>query len=361
MQYVDVALGDRSYQIEVDRGTLPNVGEFARRLNESGRAMVVTDENVRPLCGNLVVEALSASGFDTSTVTIPPGDTAKTLANVEQVYHAMLEAAFDWQSLVVALGGGVVGDLGGFAAATYLRGVPFIQVPTTLLSQVDSSVGGKTGVNLPQGKNLVGSFYQPAGVLIDIALLAALPATEFQSGMAEVIKYGVIYDAEFLEFLETHADELMTQQSDRLIEVVARCCQIKAEVVAEDEREGGRRAILNYGHTFGHAIEAVTKYKRFTHGAAIAIGMVCASQLAEQLGRVTAADTRRQVELLTRCGLPTEFKDLDPDEVVAAMTQDKKRVGDTIRFVLPTRLGHVETVDDVDLEAVRGLLRELAC
>src|SRR4029079_17991845 len=263
-------------------------------------------------------------------------------------------------TIIIAVGGGVIGDLAGFVAATYARGLSFVQIPTTLLAQVDSSVGGKVGINLPAAKNIVGAFWQPAGVLIDLDVLKTLPEREFRSGLAEVVKYGVIMDAEFFAYLEQNADAISRRDGDALEQIIAQSCRLKAEVVTQDEREEtGRRAILNYGHTFCHAIEQVSGYGQFLHGEAVAIGMICASRLAEKLARIDSAVTQRQKTLLKRLSLPVEIPPLKEDALLAAMQHDKKTVGGRLRFVLPTRLGHVELVSGVETEAVRSILRDL--
>jgi 3-dehydroquinate synthase len=260
---------------------------------------------------------------------------------------------------VVAVGGGVVGDLAGFAAASYARGLSFFQVPTTLLAQVDSSVGGKVGINLPGAKNMVGAFWQPHGVLLDTGVLKTLPAREYRAGLAEVVKYGVILDADFFAYLEANIAGLNERAPDVMVEIVTRSCQLKADVVEQDEREEtGLRAVLNYGHTFGHALEAITNYGEFLHGEAISIGMLCASRLAERMGRIDAAMTQRQHALLSALHLPTELPQVDDDALIAAMAHDKKVEHGRLRFVLPTRLGHVELVGDVDQADVRAALRQ---
>jgi 3-dehydroquinate synthase len=269
----------------------------------------------------------------------------------------MLEFKADRKSVVVAVGGGVVGDLAGFIAATYGRGMRFIQMPTTLLADVDSSVGGKVGVNLPGAKNMVGAFWQPAGVLIDTEALTTLPDRDYRAGLAEVVKYGVILDADFFDYLEKHVPDLNDRTPGVMQHIIARSCELKAQVVAGDEREEtGLRAVLNYGHTFCHAIEAETGYGQFLHGEAVAIGMLCASRLAESMGRIDAETTRRQHDLLQALGLPLAVPDVDHERLVQAMAKDKKAEHGKLRFVLPTRLGHVELVSDVNSELVRKAL-----
>jgi 3-dehydroquinate synthase len=269
----------------------------------------------------------------------------------------MLDEGADRQSVVIAVGGGVVGDLAGFVAATFARGLAFFQVPTTLLAQVDSSVGGKTGINLPGAKNMVGAFWQPAGVLIDVQTLATLPDREFRAGLAEVVKYGVILDSEFFAYLEQHADEINRRDQTALMHIVARSCRLKADVVEADERETtGLRSVLNYGHTFCHALEAATGYETLLHGEAVAIGMHCAARLAERLGRVDETFVARQHALLTAFGLPVAVPDVEASELVRFMRRDKKAVAGHLRFVLPTRIGHVELVDGVKADDVRKVL-----
>ena len=269
----------------------------------------------------------------------------------------MLAVKADRQTVVIAVGGGVVGDLAGFVAATYARGIPLIQIPTTLLAQVDSSVGGKVGINLASAKNMAGAFWQPIRVLIDPLVLHTLPDREYQAGLAEVIKYGVIMDAEFFALLEDHVEEIHARDPGLLKTIISRCCQLKAQVVEQDERETtGLRAILNYGHTFCHAFETVTNYGRFLHGEAVAIGMMCAARLAESMGRIDQQLISRQAALLTACNLPLTVSDIDPEALLAAMQHDKKVEHGKLRFVLPTKMGHVELVDDVSLDLVRATL-----
>jgi 3-dehydroquinate synthase len=281
----------------------------------------------------------------------------KSVEQADRMWQRLVTLPADRKSVVVAVGGGVIGDLAGFVAATFARGLAFVQVPTTLLAQVDSSVGGKVAVNLPQAKNMVGAFWQPRGVLIDTCVLDTLPEREYRAGLGEVVKYGVILDAEFFDYLERHVAEINGRQSAALRHIVARSCQLKADIVQADEREEtGLRSVLNYGHTFCHAIEALTGYGQFLHGEAVAIGMLCASRLAERLGRVDGEITRRQRELLAVLGLPVDFPPLDPEAVLAAMQRDKKVAHGRLRFVLPSRIGHVELVGDAPAEDVLAAL-----
>lgn len=355
-QTVHVALADRSYDIDIGGGLL---GEAGRRLAQSGtftHAVVITDGHVAAIYEDRL-EAWRPHFRRFEMLVVEPGESAKSVANAERLWEQLLACGADRHTLVVALGGGVVGDLAGFVAATFARGLPFAQVPTTLLAQVDSSVGGKVGVNLPNAKNMVGAFWQPAVVLIDTETLTTLPDREYRAGLAEVVKYGVILDAEFFAYLEKHSEAINASDPEVLETVIARCCRLKADVVEDDERElTGKRAVLNYGHTFAHAFESLTGYSQLLHGEAVALGMHCAARLAELLGRVDAEFTRRQQELLAALRLPTHDLELDPDAVLRAMQRDKKVAHGKLRFVLPTRLGHVELVSDVDPQAVRAAL-----
>ena len=357
MHSVRVNLGPRSYDIALTTGD-PGLGEFVRhRLPKSNRALVVSDANtVRH--GQAVEASLTDAGFRTALATIPAGEGSKSLTEAARLYDALYELAADRNTAVVAVGGGVVGDLAGFVAATYNRGLPLVMVPTTLLAMVDSSVGGKTGVNHPKGKNLIGAFHQPAGVWIDTAFLDTLPDREFRSGLAEVVKYGVILDAEFFAFLEANAAAIKTREAKLLLHAIARSCQLKAAVVEQDEREEtGLRAVLNYGHTFAHAFEAVGGYGAWLHGEAVAAGMVCASRLAEKHGLIDRELTLRQVRLLEAFALPLAPKSHWPtDDMIAVMKRDKKAAAGRMRFILPRKLGEVALFDDVPENLVREVL-----
>jgi len=356
---VPVDLGDRGYTIEIGTDNLARIASFLSARRRATHAIVVTDEHVQQPWAMSVAEHLGADGVAVDLVVIEAGETSKSVEMAEGLWEKLVELGADRKTIVVAVGGGVIGDLAGFVAATYTRGLPLLQIPTTLLAQVDSSVGGKVGVNLPHAKNMVGAFWQPMGVLIDTAVLETLPPREYRSGLAEVVKYGVILDAEFFAYLEDHVAGLVERHADVLRRIIARCCELKAQVVSQDEREEtGLRAVLNYGHTFCHAFETLTRYERFLHGEAVAIGMCCASRLAERLGRVDDGFTLRQQELLERLGLSVEPPvDLDPAAVLFAMGRDKKVEHGKLRFVLPTRLGHVELVGDVDSKLVVEALR----
>ena len=354
---VRVNLSERSYDIEIGSGLLQSSGDFVLRCTSCSHAVVVTDANVQNPHADRILESLENAGIRTDLATVPPGESTKSASNADQLWRLMLEFKADRKSVVVAVGGGVVGDLAGFVAATYGRGVRFLQVPTTLLADVDSSVGGKVGVNLPGAKNMVGAFWQPSGVLIDTCVLETLPDRDYRAGLAEVVKYGMILDADFFHYLEQHIDGLNNRESDVMRHVIARCCELKAQVVEADEREEtGLRAVLNYGHTFGHAIEAETGYGKFLHGEAVSIGMLCASRLAESMGRIDAEVTRRQHDLLHALGLPLDVPDIAHELFIQSMAKDKKTVHGKLRFVLPTRMGRVELVSDVDLQLVREAL-----
>ena len=359
MSVVDVQLGPRSYAIEIGTGNLASLGERVSRWCPLSHAVVITDSHVEKPHAEAAVASLAEAGAAVDLLIVDPGEPVKSVSSAAALWNQLLEVGADRKSVVVAVGGGVVGDLAGFVAATFARGLVFVQVPTTLLAQVDSSVGGKVGVNLPAAKNMVGAFWQPAGVLIDTAVLTTLPEREYRSGLAEVVKYGVILDADFFSYLEGHVAALQSRDATALEHVITRSCRLKADVVAGDEREEtGLRSVLNYGHTFCHALESVTGYGQLLHGEAVSVGMLCASRLAERLGRVDAAFTERQRKLLAILGLPVELPVLDHDKLLAAMSRDKKVEHGRLRFVLPTKMGHVELVGDVQETDVRAALTE---
>jgi len=352
-----VKLGPRSYSIEIGTGNLARLGPFVGARARVSHAVVVTDDRVEKPHADQAAQSLCDAGAAVDLLVIESGEQSKSVETAAWLWQKLLELGTGRKSLIVAVGGGVVGDLAGFVAATFARGLSLVQVPTTLLSQVDSSVGGKVGVNLPGAKNMVGAFWQPLGVLIDTAVLGTLADREYRAGLAEVVKYGVILDADFFAYLETNVAGLLQRQPDVLETVISRCCQLKADVVQQDEREEtGVRAVLNYGHTFCHALEAVSGYGQWLHGEAVAIGMLCASRLAERLGRVDSELTLRQQKLLAALGLPVQMPEIDPETLLAAMAHDKKVEHGRLKFVLPDRLGHVEVVGDVDPADVRAAL-----
>lgn len=339
---VTVGLGNRAYDIIIRRGLLSEVGDLLAAIGICGKAAVVTNPIVGRLYGHRVVRSLRASGFEPIIVTVPDGERYKTLQTASRVMDALARARFERGSTVIALGGGVIGDLAGFAAAIYLRGIQFVQIPTTLVAQVDSSVGGKTGVNHALGKNLVGAFYQPKIVLMDLATLKTLPGREWRAGLAEVIKYGVIADENLFASLEENIEPILKQNEALVSNVVARSCQIKATVVEQDERESGLRRILNYGHTIGHALEALGRYRRLIHGEAVGIGMIYEAELARWLGLCGDEVVRRQRRLIERAGLPTEAAPLRFASLWTAMQHDKKVSRGQVQCVLPRVIGRVE-------------------
>ena len=352
MKEIRVELGDRSYSIWVQPGLLDKVGFLLPRASS---VAIVTDSNVAPLFAQRVKYSIGKCGRSVGVITIAPGDDHKNAQTLEAIYEGMFDLGLDRGSIVAALGGGVVGDAAGYAAATFMRGIGYVQVPTTLLADVDSSVGGKTGINHPRGKNMIGAFHQPLAVFIDPAALLTLPPGEVCAGMAEVIKYGVIRDSDFLRYLEGHVADVRALQAGAIEHVISTCCKIKADVVRADEREGGERAILNYGHTLGHALEALTGYTRYRHGEAVAIGMNLAARIAEKMGMVDAEFVRRQARLLQSYGLPTDPGIADAARVADLLRGDKKARGGRVRFVLPVAFGKVVVCDDVPDEIIRGL------
>lgn len=359
MQTVTVALGERSYPIYIGTGVLDTLPDVLADAGISGAAVLVTDTNVGPLYADKAAALARRVCTHVACAVLPAGEEHKQLVRIEELCGAFLDADLDRSSTVIALGGGVVGDVAGFAAASYMRGIRFIQIPTTIVAQVDSSVGGKTGVNHPHGKNIIGAFHQPSAVLIDTALIETLPDRELSAGLAEVVKHGVIADAALFEYLEGHAAALRAKDLAALEYPVRRSCEIKAAVVAEDEHEHGRRAILNYGHTFGHGIEAVTQYTQYLHGEAVSLGMHAAGVLSQRLGLVDAAFVARQRACLAACGLPVAWPDLPVGETLAAMRHDKKSRAGTMRFVLASGLGSVVQRTDVAETQVREALEAL--
>lgn len=355
MLTVGVGLGDRSYPIYVGSGLLRQADLLMRHLPQR-RAAIVTNETVAPLYLEALAGALESAGVQVLRIVLPDGEAYKTWETLNRVYDRLLEARCERKTALIALGGGVIGDLTGFAAATYLRGVPFVQVPTTLLAQVDSSVGGKTAINHPLGKNMIGAFYQPAAVVADTDTLATLPDRELSAGLAEVVKYGLIRDLPFLEWLEAHIDRLVAREPEALAHAVRRSCENKAEVVAMDERETGPRALLNLGHTFGHAIEAGLGFGTWLHGEAVAAGMVLAARVSQLLGHLSPADVERVIALLRRARLPTEAPDLGFDRWLALMGHDKKVEGGKLRFVLLRALGDAYVDGAVPEEVLERVL-----
>ena len=358
MRTVSVQLGDRSYAVKIAPGLLNQLGRECTRLQFGARCAIITDTNVGKRFAKPVYESLLKAGFEPVLLTVPAGEKSKRISVVEKCCDQLAAHRLERKSFIVALGGGVVGDLAGFVAATYLRGIPFVQIPTTLLAQVDSSVGGKTGVNLKAGKNLVGAFYQPRLVLCDLATLKTLPEREFISGLAEVIKYGIIFDAKLFGRLEADLPKILKRDGKTLSQIIARCCEIKAEVVGQDETESGLRAILNFGHTIGHAIENSSGYGKFLHGEAIAIGQVAAAKLSRKILGLPSSDVERIEKLFKRAGLPVQIKlnFTQHKKLFTAMMLDKKVSGGEIKFVLAKKIGKVVLGQKVSSKLIKEIL-----
>ena len=360
---IKVDIPENSYEISVAPGSLDQLGEQMTGLKLGKKVLLVSNPMIFKHYGERAIASLKNAGFDVVHYNLPPGERYKTLNSIQKIYDVALEHRLERSSTMVALGGGVVGDMTGFAAATWLRGINVVQVPTSLLAMVDSSVGGKTGVNHPQGKNLIGAFHQPSLVLIDPEVLKTLPVAEFRAGMAEVIKYGVIWDAELFTQLEAskHLDQLRYVKSDLINYILTHSCQAKADVVSQDEKESGLRAILNYGHTIGHAVESLTNYRLLKHGEAVGIGMIAAGEIAVKLGLWQKADTERQNALIKKAGLPTKLPaGLDIAAIIDALQLDKKVKSGKVRFVLPTQIGAVKVTDEVPTDTIRQVLEEMA-
>ena len=360
---LSVALERDPYDVVISAGGIDYLGNELRRLGirEHTKILVVSNVDVATPYGSRCLTSLEQAGFQATLLTIPAGEEQKTLATFSTILDAAKDEGLERQSLMLALGGGIVGDMTGFAAACWLRGIAVIQVPTTLLAMVDAAIGGKTGVNHPGGKNLIGAFHQPRLVMIDPDTLQTLPTREFRAGLAEVIKYGVIGDSELFELLERSVsfDNPLSISTELLATMLERSAQAKALVVAADEKEGGQRAILNYGHTFGHVVETLTGYGTWLHGEAVAIGMVAVAALAVQRGVMAQTDAERQTRLIQSAGLPSQWPDLDPDCVLKTLQGDKKVRDGRLRFVLPSSIGVVSIVDDVSHEEIRACLAAL--
>jgi 3-dehydroquinate synthase len=355
---IDVNLKDRAYDIVIMPGLLNDLPAKIESFVKKKKVLIVSDSNVNELYGERVLKAIKSVSAEAQITEFPAGEPSKTLATVESLYEKAIQMGLDRSSVIVALGGGVVGDVAGFLAATYMRGIDFIQIPTSLLAMVDSSVGGKTGVDLPIGKNLIGAFWQPKVVLIDTDTLKTLPEREVRCGLGEVVKYGIILDEDFFCYLENHKAELKNLDKDCYVEVVARCCELKAMVVVDDEREeSGRRAILNYGHTFAHAIEVIKGYENINHGEAVAIGMCMAANLSVADVRLDDAAELRQENLLRALHLPITIEGVKASEIYEAMHQDKKVLDGKIRFILPDTIGEVTLVDDLGKSMVMEAIR----
>jgi len=359
MQTVRVELGERSYEVTIGPALLASLGERVRQVSGATRLAVISDRTVFDLYGRAAIASLTSAGFTVAHHLIEPGDASKSLAVASEIYDTLYDAKIDRSSCLIALGGGVVGDLTGFVAATWLRGVPFVQVATTLEADIDASVGGKTAVNHPKGKNLIGAFHQPVAVMMDTDVLRTLSARDIRAGLSESIKHGVIRDAAFFEFHEQHAEEILRLETSVIEPLLAKNVAIKASVVGEDEREHGVRAILNFGHTIGHAVEVLGGYGTYRHGEAVAIGMVAAGRIAVLQGRWTQSQCDRMERVIERFELPTRAANLDAEAMIDAMQRDKKVKNGKIRFVLPTRMGFVDVFDDITVEQMREGIRAI--
>jgi 3-dehydroquinate synthase len=356
---VDVKLPSGSYAIHIEPHGIAQLGKRVKELFLADKALVISDDTVGTLYGETVLNLLASEGIAAELFCIPAGESSKSLDNAEKIFTKAITMGLDRHSPVLALGGGVVGDISGFIAATYLRGVPFVQVPTTLLAQVDSSVGGKVAVNHQLGKNLIGAFYQPRLVVADVDVLTTLPGRELSSGIAEVIKYGVIADQAFFAFLKARHDDIADGNKEALTEIVRRSCEIKARVVEQDEKESHLRMILNFGHTIGHAVEANTRYTKYTHGEAVAIGMYGAALISNYLGLCGASDVEELRQLIGLYRLPLKAAQCKPEELAAFLTRDKKSIGGKINWVLLDSIGQVRISNDVPQEVVLSALQEL--
>lgn len=355
MKTIRVNLSSNSYTISIDKDLLVKIGDMVSKEKAPCKTLLITDKNIEKIYGNMVTESFRKNKFDIRLISLKPGEEQKTMETALTLYDACFDHKLDRNSLIVALGGGVVGDISGFVAATFMRGIPFIQIPTSLLAQVDSSIGGKVAVNHPKGKNMIGSFYQPKAVFIDTDTLSTLPPAELVAGLVEVIKYGVIKDAELFEYLEKSLYDVLQLNHNALLRIISTSCQIKANVVEEDEKEKHLRAILNYGHTIGHAIETVTNYQKYRHGEAVAIGMLYATQIAIEMGLTTDTVFERQLSLIKRLGLPLNTG-LKPDDIIKALYADKKVISGRLRFILPVKIGEVIISDQVTEEILYRVL-----
>ena len=358
MRRIPVSLGARSYDIVIGDGIIGKLGDAVRDLGLGSKQMIVTSQTVWPLYGKTVKDSLTTSGFDVCITLTSDDEEAKSFETLTTIFDKLLENDFERNSGIVAVGGGVVGDIAGFAAATFMRGIRFVQVPTTLLAQVDSSIGGKTGVNHPNAKNLIGAFHQPRLVWTDVGTLSTIPERELRSGLAEVVKYSVIADPELFRLLSENVRSFSNISGDTLIETISRCCSIKARIVEQDEREEGIRSILNYGHTVGHALESLTSYAQYTHGEAIAIGMTAAARISLEIDATDRETVQLQENVIRVAGLPTRMhQPIDPVEIVQQLNKDKKRRAGRVRWVLPRRIGEVFLTEDVPPEVVLRVLQ----
>ncbi|MFA6850813.1 MAG: 3-dehydroquinate synthase [Selenomonadaceae bacterium] len=358
MRKIKVALGASSYDITIGYSIEQKLMEFVCTSGFSAKALLVSDELIGSLYGEKVLGILRQAGLEAEMYLVPAGERSKSLEVAEKLYTKAIELRLDRKSAVFALGGGVVGDLTGFVAATYMRGVPFIQLPTSLLAQVDSSVGGKVAVNHRLGKNLIGAFYQPYAVFMDLSMMATLPKREIYTGLGEIIKYGIIYDADFFVYLEENVEKIVALQTDALVHIIARSCEIKAEVVSKDEKETGLRIILNFGHTIAHAIESETGYTKYNHGEAVAIGMLGAAKISEAIGSINHDTVVRVKNLIERFHLPTKAAGCTMEKMFATIFHDKKTVNGKVQWVLMERIGKVSVKTNVPDVIVQKIMAE---
>lgn len=356
MKRIDMQFKNTAYPIIIDKGWEATLSKIPSNIFLK-KALIISDTNVGPLYSNEIIKALSENDIGIRTILIDPGESSKTIEKAMDIYTTALNFRMDRDSLFIALGGGVVGDLAGFTASTYMRGVPYLQIPTSLLAQVDSSVGGKTAVNHPLGKNMIGSFYQPKGVLINTDTLKSLPVRQISTGLAEVIKYGVIADKNLFSYLEENIEKVFSFDDKVLNHIIYKSCTIKAKIVAQDEKDKGVRGILNFGHTIGHAIEAETSFTEYTHGESVAIGMVAEAELAQLLGLIDKGFVDRLKNLLLKAKLPIKLPNIDTDRLIKHMQRDKKNKIGKIVFVLPTKLGRVEMFDNIEYVRLAQILK----
>ena len=360
MEIINVNLGENSYQIYIDYHHLPQLGILMRELKLGEKVAVVTDSRVGSLYAEKVMAVLRENGYRPFLITIPEGEEYKSRSSAADIYEKLIRQKMERRSPILALGGGVIGDLTGFVAATFLRGVPFLQIPTTLMAQVDSSVGGKVAVNHPRGKNLIGCFYQPRLVFMELDFLSTLASQEFASGLAEVVKCGLIADRSFFEYLERNRLSVRHREPAAIRQVVKRCCEIKSKIVEKDEKEEiGLRTILNYGHTLGHALETVTSYRTYLHGESVALGIVFASRLSLRLGLLNEKEQERVISLLQDFVLPVQLPKIEVDSLLKAMEYDKKVVSGKIQFVLTKGIGHAIISTEISLDLIRELLSDI--
>lgn len=359
MRKVEVNLQERSYVITIGAGAISDLGKTLLSCCKPTKVAVISNTTVARIYSDSVFQALKANGIEAKLVTMPPGERFKTLTSVRRIYASLIEMKMDRGGAIVALGGGVIGDMAGFAAATYMRGIDFIQVPTTVLAQVDASVGGKTGVDLPEGKNLIGAFHQPRSVIIDIDTLSTLPNRELKSGLAETIKHGIIYDQEYFNYVDANAGALLRRDQQRMVEAICRSVEIKRDVVENDERENGLRAILNYGHTVGHAVEALSGYGKLRHGEAVSIGMVTEAILAESIGAAQPGIAETIARTLKKFGLPVALSSsISTEEIIRFIELDKKTLGGKIKLALPVRIGECGIFADISRDKLADAINQ---